>query len=136
MTAAEQQKSEPQAAAMPEQEERGARRIANVVAVIAEAFAAWNILAWHFSGLVAHYTRPDLANIAASAQRRETFTAALFVLFFCFATYSLSRSPRRAALPATQRFLRSALWALTGTAICFAIEVLALALLLRNLNLQ
>lgn len=136
MTAAEQQKSELQAAATPDPEARGARRVANVVALIAEAFAAWNILAWHFSRLVAHYTRPDLANIAASAQKREIFTAALFVLFFCFATYSLSRSPRRAALPVTQRFLRSALWASAGIAICFAVEVLVLALLLRNLHLQ
>ena len=136
MTTAEQQNDELQAAVTRDQETRGTRRIANVVAVIAEVFAAWNILAWYFSRLAAHYTRQDLANIAAAAQKREIFTAALFVLFFCFATYSLSRSPRRAALPVTQRFLRSALWALAGIAICFAVEVLVLTLLLRNLHLQ
>lgn len=136
MTAAEQQENELQAAATADQEARGARRVANVVAVIAEAFAAWNILAWYLSRVAASYTRPDLANIAASAQKREIFTAALFVLFFCFATYSLSRSPRRAALPVTQRFLRSALWASAGIAICFVVEVLVLTLLLRGVHLQ
>jgi hypothetical protein len=136
MSAAEQQENELQAAATADQEARGVRRVANVVAVIAEAFAAWNILAWYLSRVAASYTRAALANIAASAHRREIFTAALFVLFFCFATYSLSRSPRRVALPVTQRFLRSTLWALAGIAICFVVEALALALLLRGVHLQ
>jgi len=136
MTAAEQQENELQAAAMADQEARGARRVANVVAVIAEAFAAWNILAWYLSRVAASYSRPDLANIAASAQKREIFTAALFVLFFCFATYSLSRSPRRFALSGVQRYLRSALWAFGGIAICLVVEVLVLALLLRGVHLQ
>jgi len=136
MTAAEQQETELQAAATADQEARGARRVANVVAVIAEAFAAWNILAWYLSRVAASYSRPDLANIAASAQKREIFTAALFVLFFCFATYSLSRSPRRSALSGVQRYLRSALWAFGGIAICFVVEVLVLALLLRGVHMQ
>lgn len=120
----------------PEVEGRSARRVVNAVAIMAEAFAAWNVLAWYLSRVAAAYTRPDLANIAASAQRRELFSLALVVVFTCAAVYSLSRSPRRSALSGTQRYLRSALWAFAGIAICFIVEVLVLALLLRGFHMQ
>lgn len=115
---------------------RSARRVANAVAILAEAFAAWNILACYLAHFAAAYTRPDLAAVAASAKRREWLAAVLVVAFFGFAVYTLSRSPRRAQLPKRPRYLRSALLAAAGVIVLLGIEVLVLALVFRKLNLQ
>lgn len=115
---------------------RSARRVANAVAILAEAFAAWNILAWYLVHFAAGYTRPDLAAVAASARRREWLAGVLVVAFLGFAVYALSRSPRRAQLPARSRYLRSALLAAAGVIVLLALEALVLALMLRNVHLQ
>jgi len=136
MAAIDQQTREVRAEVAPHQDARRVRRVVNCVAIVAEAFAAWNILAFVLSRQVAAYTRPDLVGVAASAQRREVFSGALFILFFCFATYSLSRSPRRAKMPSVRRYLRSVLWAAIGVALLFGIELGVLALMLRGFRMQ
>ena len=113
-----------------------ARRLINGVAILAEAFAAWNILAFYLTRFAASYTRPDLAGIAASARRRELMSAALVALFFYFAVYALSRSPRRVRLATGARYLRSALLATVGVIVLLAIEALALGLIFRGVHLQ
>ncbi|HET9402847.1 MAG TPA: hypothetical protein VFO34_18010 [Candidatus Acidoferrales bacterium] len=106
------------------------------MAILAEAFAAWNILAWYLAHFAAGYTRPDLVAVAASAQRREWLAAVLAVAFFGFAAHTLSRSPRRAQLPRGSRYLRSAVLALGGIIVLLGLEVLVLGLIFRNLRLQ
>ena len=113
-----------------------ARRVANFVAVLAEAFAAWNLIACYLARLTSNFDRPDLVNLAATARRREALAAVLVVVFFAFATYSLSRSPRRAHLPARRRYLKSALLALAGVILILGIEVLALGLIFRGVHLN
>lgn len=113
-----------------------ARRVANAVAILAEAFAAWNIIACYLARLTSGFNRPDLVNIAATARRREVLAAGMVVVFFAFATYSLSRSPRRAHLPARRRYLKSALLAAAGVTLILGIEVLALGLIFRGVHLN
>ena len=112
------------------------RRLINAVAILAEAFAAWNILAFYLSRFAAAYTRPDLAGIAASARRRELVSVALVSVFFYFAIYSLSRSPHRTQLATAARYLRSTMLATAGVIVCLAIEVLVLGLIFRGVHLQ